>query len=450
MIRRVSQDLSALFGSVGHPAVSALVYWGCAALAYPLATEGGYGGAVGGAFLFCLAILFLAYWLGTGALAFAIDAKRSCLPGAQRLARRANFLACVLLLPALTLPAAALAWSPVWRAWIPTTLVLGIALAGVLAPLLPVAAVGLLLLVVLAAYSAASGQAVHQRGMELFFAILSATLALAAIAKWRRVIRQGAKPPSLARQLRVNWVRLGHPAIRKLDVRGGASGSRSGEPQSPVQIIQTCLGGAFVQLTLPQLIVGAVLVVVFIVTAIGLPWLGASGWRWAVGTWGVVAAAFVSGRLTQISKLTREQLAELALMPGLGAASAQRRALCRAVLAPPLLWLGMVLLLGSAALLLRGNPLSSVGVLAGCLLTIWLTYTAYALQKLATFPRIRQSFISHFSLFYISVYTPLLLSQIRHWFWWVWSVPVLFSVAILIAIGFSARRLATAPHPFLA
>ncbi len=447
-MRRVWQDLSAVFGSLGHPVISVLVYWGCAGLAYPIATEGGYGGAVGAAFVFCLSVLFLAYWLGAGALAFAADSRRSCLPGSQRLARRANFLASALLLPALALPAAALAQSPVWRAWVPSLLVLGVALAGVLAPLLPVAAVGLLLLIVLTAYSAASGHADRARGMELLFGLLSAALALAAVAKWRRVLRQGATRPSLAPRLRAIWIRLAPPGSVTREPYPAVGPHGSSDRQSPAQIIRTCLGGPFAQLRVRQLMLGAVLLVLLIVAAIGLPVLGAKESRWAIITLGLAAAWLVaSAFLTQISKLTREQLAELALMPGLGTPRAQRRAFHRAVLVPPLLWFGVVLLLGSAGLFLTEDPLWSIGVLAACLLNLWLTYTAYALQQLVTIRRIYLSFTSQFMLLYFGIYIPLSVIQIHHW--WIWFAPALFIGGIVIAIVYSTRRLLTAPHPFL-
>jgi hypothetical protein len=38
--------------------------------------------------------------------------------------------------------------------------------------------------------------------------------------------------------------------------------------------------------------------------------------------------------------------------------------------------------------------------------------------------------------------------QFRIWFWF-WVTPVLLSIGIASTIGFSARRIATAPHPFL-
>ena len=139
-MRGIRQNLSALFGSTGRPGISTFVSWSCAALAYPLATRGGYAGAVGAALVFSLSVLFLAYVLGSGTLAFAADAKRSCLPGSQRLARRANLLASVLLLPALVLTVAALAGNPVWPAWVPTVLVLAIAFAGILAARRPASA----------------------------------------------------------------------------------------------------------------------------------------------------------------------------------------------------------------------------------------------------------------------------------------------------------------------
>lgn len=394
-MQRVRQDLSALFGAMGPPAVSALVAYAAAALAYhayPLAAKGGYAGMAGAALVICLPLFFLAYWLGAGMLGFGVDATRSCLPGAQRLRQRARFVASVLLLPALALPVAALCASPARRHWLPT--VLGLALAP--------------------------------------------ALALLAVAKRRRRIRQGSRPPSRA--------------LRRAE-RQKASRDR----RPPVQIIRACLGGIFVQLSTRQVIIGLVLLALFFVAAVGLPWRGVSGARWAITPLTLIAAGLVAtGFLAQISKLTRGQIAELALIPGLGAAAAQCRALCSAVLAPPLLWLGIVLLLGSAGLLLAGKPLSSVGVLALSMLGVWLTYTVLALQNLTTLPPKRQSFISEFWLLYIVAYAIYPFSAVRplmqivHLFWWAWIIFVLVALAIASAIGFSVRRLATAPHPFLA
>jgi hypothetical protein len=196
-MRRIRQNLSALFGSIGLPSASTLACWACAALAYriyPLTGRGGYEGAARAAFVFCLPVLFLAYWLGEGALAFIIDAKRSCLPGAQRLVRRATLPALVLLLPTFVPPIATLAGTPAWWAWAPTGLVLAVAVAGVLTPRIPVSATALILLIILAAYWVASGRTGHGRDTELFFLLLIASLALPAVAKWHRAVLQGAPP----------------------------------------------------------------------------------------------------------------------------------------------------------------------------------------------------------------------------------------------------------------
>lgn len=447
MIRRVRQELSAQLGSIGRPGISTFVSWGCAALAYPLATRGGYAGSVGAALVFTLAVLFLAYLLGSGVLAFAADAKRTCLPGWQRLARRANLLAAVLLLPPLALTIAALAGNPVWPAWIPAVLVLAIAVAGLLAPRRPVSAAGVLLLVVLAACWAASGRGGHERGKAWLFGLLAvamvlvpAAVTLLAAVKWRRLIRGDSSQRGA----------LEH-APGSTSSPQGPSGRRP-----PVHIVRACLGGMFAQHSF-QLITGAVLLALFILAAVGLPWLGASGMRWVVIALALVAAGLISsGFLTRFARLTRGQLAELALMPGLGAPAAQRRALYRAALTPPLLWFGAVLLLGAADLLLKGEPLSGVGMLAVCLFIMWLSYAVFALQKLTTLPPKRQSFISELMLLYIMVYTSGVYywlyttnSQLRPWVWF-WITPVLVGVGIASAIAISVRRLATAPHPFLA
>lgn len=47
---------------------------------------------------------------------------------------------------------------------------------------------------------------------------------------------------------------------------------------------------------------------------------------------------------------------------------------------------------------------------------------------------------------YYSVYAAH--PQFRLWAWF-WITPVLLGIGIAGAIGFSLRRLATAPHPFL-
>jgi hypothetical protein len=357
-MRRVRQDLCALFGAIGRPAISTFVCWGCAALAYPLAVRGGYAGSVGAAFVFCLSILFLAYLLGSGAFAFVVDAKRLCLPGSQRLARRAALLASTLLLPSIVLTVAALARNPIWPAWVPTALVLAVALAGALAPRRPTSAVGLLLLVVLAAYFAASGRGDDEHAKEWSFALLATALVLVpaaipllAAVNWRQMVRAGSPSPSLAGRLQT---------VRRLDQRETAmctpwmDASPHGlrEPLPPTRIVRMCLGGMFARRS-QQLIIGAVLLILLVIAAIGLQRLGRSDGRvvimFALAAGGVVSSGF----LTRLESLTRGQICELALIPGLGTPAAQRRALYRAVLTPPLLWLGVVLLFGSADLLLN-------------------------------------------------------------------------------------------------
>lgn len=459
-MRRVREDLSALLGSLGRPAISTFVCWGCAALAYPLATKGGYAGAVGASIVFSLSVLFLAYLLGSGALAFFLDAKLSCLPGSQRLERRAYIVATALLLPTIVLIVAALAGNPVWPAWIPPVLALAITLAGMLGPRRPISAGGLLLLVVLAAYWTASARGGYERGRSWHFALLGAAIVILAGAvpqlaavNWRRVMKRGHRRPSFVERLRAIRIR-----IEPTGALRHASASRrhgSWERQPAVRIVRICLGGMFVPVA-RQVIIGTILLVLFMVAAIGLPWLGVGGRRWLVGALALTAAGLVSaGFLTQISKLTREEMAELALLPGLGAPSAQSLALCRAVLTPPVLWLGALLLFGSADLLLNGEPPSSVGVLALGLFILWLSYAVFALQRLATLPAKRQSFISEFLLLYVVVYASgtyywvyAAHPQFRLWFWF-WIIPAMWSIGVASAIGYSLRRLATAPHPFI-
>ena len=95
-------------------------------------------------------------------------------------------------------------------------------------------------------------------------------------------------------------------------------------------------------------------------------------------------------------------------------------------------------------------------MLAVCLFILWLTYSVFALQKLATLPPKRQSFISEFMLLCLVVYAAgnyywvcATHPQFGRWFWF-WITPVLLSIGIGTAIGFFLHRLATAPHPFLA
>ncbi|HUA23524.1 MAG TPA: hypothetical protein VMA54_05375 [Steroidobacteraceae bacterium] len=450
MMRRVGQDFAALFGSIGRPGVTTLVYWGCAALAYPLAAKGGYAGAVGAAIVLSLAVFLLAYVLGSGVVAFIADAKRSCLPGRQQLARRANLVAAVLLLPPLVLPVAALAADPAWPAWIPPLLMLAIAFAGMLAPRRPSSGVGLFLLIVLAACWTASGRNSRAGGREWIFALLApalvlltATIPLLASVNWHRMIRRASRSQGSAERLSPIPARA-------------SSRHAFGERQPPARIVRTCLGGMFGQVS-RQLAVGSVLLALLSVAAIGLPRLGVSGSRWTIGIPGLLAAGIVSTAfLAQLSRLTRAQIAELALIPGLGAPAAQLRGLCRAVLTPPLIWLGTVLLLGSADLLLRREPLSNVAMLAACLCVMWLMYALLALQMLASLPPKRQSFISQFMMLYVVVYAAgtyywafAAHPQLRLWFWF-WNTPVLAGIGIASAIGLSLRRLATAPHPFIA
>jgi hypothetical protein len=448
-MRRLRQDIQAAFGAMGHPVFTAVVYWSCAALAWPIATEGGYGGAVGGALVFCLAILFLAYFLGVGAVRFAADARRSCLPGSRRLARRVSLLAFAILLPAIAIPGAALASSPVWRAWVPTVLVLGVALAGVMIPLVPIAAVALLLLIVLAADWAASRHLGHEQGIEIVLSLIPAALAFAAIAKWRQVVPRDSRrsvPSGMA-----SWLRsgLGRPLFKQRSSAVSATPHGLRGPQSPVVVVRTCFRESFGPIEARNAVIVAGLLLILIGTAVALPWLGGSGWRWGVGNVVIIGGSLVASEFVRrITKITRDEIAELALIPGLGDGAAQRRALYRAVLVPPLYWLGGTLMVGSTALLLKGAPLSSAGVLAVSLLAIWLTYAWIVLRKLSAPQSFRGRFMREFLILYIGVYAPL--ASLGHWFRWLWLVPAFYGVVLSIAIYLPARRLAIAPHPFLA
>lgn len=464
-MRRAWQDLSALFGSAGpagRPDIPVLVSVFCAALAYPLATEAGYAGAVGGAFFFCVATLFLAYSLGAGALAFTVEAKGSCLPGSQRLKRAASVIALLSLLALAVIPAAALAANPMWEAWVPTALVLGSVLASVLIPPLPIGVVGLLLLFVLTGYWAARGQGDHDRDMQFLIALFSAALSLPAVAKWRRVTRQDSRPPSRAGPLlRPLWVMLVRLLVATCESGDSAAMGGFRGRSSPVMVIRTCLGGYFAPVPVRTLIL-AILVTLGVAAMVGLPWRGAPTWLWTTMLVACLAAALIRAAfLERISKLTRAGMAELALLPGLGDGAMQRRALCRAVLAPPLLWLAGILLWGSAGLLFKGEPLSSVGALATYVLIIWLTYTLLALGRLPTFPPRPGNRISGISTFlqllfgiyfctgYYYVYTLYSFTHVGYLAWVLWVMPVLAGLWFAGAIGYAVRRLAMAPHPFL-
>ena len=399
-------------------------------------------------------MLLLAYWLGEGALAFIVDAKRSYLPGAQRLVRRASLPALALLLPTLVLPLVALAGSPASWTWAPTVLVLAIAIAGVLAPRIPVSAVALLLLAMLAAYWMASVRTDHGRDTELFFLLLIATLALPVVAKWHRAIRQGSRPPPRAQRLRAVCIRIGLRRWLQHERAPSSRGSLSRQPAT--QIVRICLGGVFVRLPTRQLIVGSAFLALLVLANIGLPWLGARGWDWIISALTLAAAGLVSAEfLFQISEMTREQLAELALIPGLGTPTAQRRALFSAVLLQPLLWPGIVFLLGLASLLFKGAPLSMIEVLAECSFIIWLTYLVFALEKLLVLPSRVHNFFAELMKVYLYVFfvypswNSHSFVRLFHMHWWLWSVPILLAGAIASVIGLFIRQLTSAPHPFL-
>jgi hypothetical protein len=464
-MRGAWQEFSALFGSAGpegHPAFPVLLFGLCAGLAYPLATEAGYGGAILGAFIFCIATLFLAYSLGAGALAFRVEAERWRLPGSRRLERRAGFIALLLLLVLLAIPAAALLGSPTWEAWVPTALVLGIALAGVSIPLLSVTAVGLLLLVALLVYWAARGPADHQRDMELFFALLSAALALAPVSKWRRVIQQGSRSPGLAGPLlRRAWLPFGSRRITIGEISNAEAQRGFRDRASPVTIIRTCLGGCFARQPMGRTtILVSVIVIACVAVVVSLPLWGGT-WHSTVAFLAFLAATLLSsGFLRPLSKLTRGSIAELALLPGLGDGAVQRRGLCWAVLAPPLSWLAGILAWSSACLLLKGEPLSSVAVFAVYILIVWLTYGALALLKLVTFPASRripglvELWLLYLGVYLCAVYSDIYtlhpFTHVGGWLWWFWVTPILLGIGFVSAIGYAVRRLATAPHPFLA
>lgn len=180
------------------------------------------------------------------------------------------------------------------------------------------------------------------------------------------------------------------------------------------------------------------------------------GWDWIISALTLAAAGLVSAEfLFQISEMTREQLAELALIPGLGTPTAQRRALFSAVLLQPLLWPGIVFLLGLASLLFKGAPLSMIEVLAECSFIIWLTYLVFALEKLLVLPSRVHNFFAELMKVYLYVFfvypswNSHSFVRLFHMHWWLWSVPILLAGAIASVIGLFIRQLTSAPHPFL-
>lgn len=459
MIRRLRLYIQAALGGGGRPALTLAVYWGCAALALPIAAEGGYVGAVGGAFAFSLALLFLGYSLGNGSVSFVAAARELCLPGFGGLKRRVSLLAGALLALAGIIPCLALVSSSYWHAWIPALLLCVAALAGVLAPRVPstVAIASALLLTI---YWVEGPRADPAARLQILLWLGSAALAIAVVAKWRQVDGRNARDSTARRAFpRDQAVHAGAPLLQETSVAHVVH-YESRDPASPARIVRTCFGGLFGTSILANRAVRTGRRTAFIASTMllfavagGLPWIARVGWRFELTTLVAASAGWLwMGYSWPIAKVLRNangELSELALMPGLGDARSQRRSLYRTLLGAPLLWLGCAFATGSAVALLQGAPRSSPVFLALCFVMVWAAYSWFVLQMLVSPRAARNGFSGGFLVFYVCIYAPQLLAIRWPWPWAPWLVASFLLVPGAVMIYLPARKLATAPHPFL-
>jgi hypothetical protein len=416
--------------------------------------------------LLSISVFFVFYSAGVAAPVLLSDIRLLRLPGRWPLIAYAGRLLLVLLLVTLLVPGVLLA---VMRGSLSPLLVLASsALSGLLIQRMPMPAVAAIFVVVmlrnlipgvvhhhLAALLTPFPWLAHP-GVQLQLAC--GTLAVVAAWRWWRILRGDAQAlEAAARTVRSLSGRYTQPDSHVAQAPWWSSVRlNTAHHGEPARVIRTCLGPLYA----PTYGVGRAL---RLVAEVGLAsgvflvwgaWRLGWHWGWRVAVFLCVFYSWVAfgQRLIGVLLRVNGELAELALLPGLGDRRAQLRALYRACLVAPLLVGGIVVVAGTVAALIENASLEADGrvllwMLSTMLLGVTATVTALVGQR-----RIWLSWIAILCLFVALVAWMLIASgthtvsdlparPLARWL----AVPGACCVILII----SARRLNRLPHPFV-
>jgi hypothetical protein len=416
--------------------------------------------------LLSITVFFVFYSAGVAAPVLLSDIRRLRLPGRWPLLAYAGRLLLVLVIVTVLVPGALLG---VIRGSLSPLFVLGSgALTGLLIQRMPMPVVAVIFVVVLLRNLIPGVVHHHLSALLTPFPWLAHpwvqlqaafdTLAVLAAWRWWRILcGDGQALEAAARTARIISGRYTQPDSHVAQAPWWSSvrldTAHRGEP---ARVIRTCLG----PLHAPTYGVGRALRLaaeVGVATGVFLLWgawrLGWHwGWRVAVFLGVFYSWAAFGQRIIGVLLRVNGELAELALLPGLGDRRAQLRALYRACLVPPLLVGGIIAVAGIVAALIENVSLEADGrvllwMLSTMLLGVTATVTALVGQR-----RIWPSWIAILCLFVALIAWMLIASgthtvsdlparPLARWL----AVPGACCVILII----SARRLNRLPHPFV-
>jgi hypothetical protein len=454
-MRTLVRELRAALGVAARPAFVVTVWVVFMGVAAAVAV-GSSRLTILAACIFAVAALLGAFVLGTAIPPLLADARTLCLPGRFPVLSYAGTVMGIFCLAGLVVPGAWLGWQA--RSTVPAVLIGSGALAGLLIPRMPRATMAAIwVLVIVQAAGVNFGQwLAGSHGMldprnQLVFMFVA--LALANAWSWRPILRGDAAALDAA-------ARLSRRSAGGADAQGLARHSDasfavarlSGRRGSAAGVIRVFLGAPYAPLSL-RVQVRLVMQLAFVAVPLAawaswrLSWH--TGWRVGIMAWLAFAWLTFAARLPVLRHVNGER-AELTLLPGLGDARAQRRALYRASLGPPLAIIAAAVPLAAAAALRESAALPAI-IAAGFWLVstvlLGVSYIAAVLAK-STAPRV------------YGAWAALLAAMLAIWWLngsaanlivpgpvgWILYLPVAWAAG---AIVIYARRLASFPHPLV-
>jgi hypothetical protein len=463
-MRSLRAEFAALFGVIGRPVfipgawlALAVVALGVMALRLPHPLHVA-------ALLFTLGAFFVAFNCGVAIPVALADVRGLRLPGRWPLLRYLGRALLLTLAVAVLIPAVSFALAEHSPA--PVTLIVSAALTGLLIQRVPLPTVGIIWLVLILRNFIPGNVHFHRPLGTLVMlypalgdpdtqlALALAGLAALVIWRWWRIV--AGEPRALEAAARAGRATFGR--YTEAEMLAGRTDFWFGvivdtaHGGKPVRIVRTCLGPLYAPTQWTRRAARFALET----GAVTVAFLGWGAWRlgWH---WGWRAVVFLCLLCTWMSfgvrvlgamQRVNGELAELAVLPGLGDRRAQLRALSQASLAAPLTIAGAVALAGAVCVAFENAPLAADGgSLLWILSTLLLGVTALnalLLGRKSVWP----IWLVILCLLVALTAWMLIASSTAHptRYLGVWALVPLVSVVVLFI---TARRLGALPHPFV-